>query len=90
MTVIKRLIYIWWTELRLSAGTLTRGRSLDSKAETDVETPGFWAVCSITISQCQKMRWEKLDTHTDTRGKLCARSRICVASKNGGHEISYV
>ena len=69
-------------------GTLTGGRSLNSKAETEVETPKLWAVWSITISQYQNMRWAMLDTHTDARGNLCAYSRIRVRRKNGWHEIS--
>ena len=45
-----------WTRLGPVAGTLTGGRSLISKAETEVETPRLWAVCSITISQYLKIK----------------------------------
>jgi hypothetical protein len=55
-------------------GTLTGGRSLISKAETEVETPRLWAVCSITTSQHLKMQSVKLNTYTDSDagGNLCA------------------
>ena len=86
MAVIKWLYSkMRWTKLTPAAGTLTGERSLISKAETEVETPRLWVVCSITISQCLKMRWAKLNTHTDA-GYLCACSRI--TSKNGSNEIS--
>ena len=62
-----------WTRLAPAAGTLTGG-SLISKAETEVEIPGLWAVCSITISQYLEMR--KKMTHTDASGNLCARNLI--------------
>ena len=85
MAAIKWLFKMW-TKLTRAAGTLTGGKSLISKAETEVETPRLRTVCSITISQYLKMRWAKLNTHTDTSGNLHACSRI--TSRNGWHEIS--
>ena len=85
MAVIK---WMRWTKLTPAAGTLTGGRSLISKAETEVETSRLRAVCSITISQYLKMRRAKLNTHTDTSGNLWARSPIGVTSRNGWNEIS--
>ena len=67
MAVIKWL----FKKLTPAAGTLTRGRSLISKAETEVETPKLWAVCSIVISQYLKMRRAKL-TLTLASAVTCA------------------
>ena len=77
---------ITWTELTPAPETLTRGRSLISKAEIEVETSRLWAVCSITLTQYLKMRWAKLNTHTDASSNLCACSRI--TSRNEWQEIS--
>ena len=67
-----------WTILALAAGTLTAwgGRSpwLISKAETEVETLGLWAVWWMTISQYLKIQRAKLNTHTDASGSLCTCS----------------
>ena len=79
-------------QIEASGWTLTGGRSVpaisESKAETDVETPILWAVCSMTISQYLKVRWAKLNTHADASGtsNLCACSRI--TTRNGLREIS--
>ena len=67
-------------------GTRTGGRSLISKAETEVETLRLWEVCSITISQYLKMRWAKLNTHTEGCGNLGACSRFI--NGNGWHKIN--
>ena len=40
--------------MKPAAGTLTGGRSLISKAETEVETPRLRAVCSIIIKSILK------------------------------------
>ena len=52
-------------------GTFTGGRSLISKAETEVESLRLWAVFSITItwSQYLTIRCTKLNTHTNSCGK---------------------
>ena len=73
-----------------AAGTLTGGRSLIFKAETEVETPRLRALCSITISQYFKMQRTKLNTHTDASGNLraCCPIQLGAASKNGWHGIS--
>ena len=42
------------TRLEPAAGILTGGRSLISKAETEVETLKLWAVCSITNNSVLK------------------------------------
>ena len=73
-------------KLTPAAGTLTRGRSLISGSETEVETPRLSAVCSITKNQYLKKQWAKLNAHTDASGNLCDCSRI--TSWNVWHEIS--
>ena len=84
---IKWSFKMWWSKLTPAAGTLTGGRSLISKAETEVESPRLWAVCSITISQYLNMRWAKLNAHTDAGGNLCACTGSCFTSRNGWYEI---
>ena len=83
LVIILERIKTCWT------GILTGGISLISKAETEVETLRLWAVCSKTISQYQKMRRAKLNTHSDASGNLCAYStiRLGVPSRNGWQEI---
>ena len=75
MVVIKWLFKKYLSKLTPAAGTLTGGRSLISKAETEVETPRLWAVCSITINQYIKMRKVNLNTYTGASGNLCPCSR---------------
>ena len=79
-----------WTKLTPAVETLTGGRSLISKAETEVETPRLRAVCLITICQYFKIQRTRLNSHTDASGNLCASSliRLGVTSKNGWHWIS--
>ena len=77
-----------WIKLTPVAGTLTRGRSLICRAETEVESPGLWAVCSITKDKYLKKRWAKLNAHSDASGDLCACSRITTSCRNRWHEIS--
>ena len=88
--VLSMAVINWmrWTKLTPEAGTLTGGRSLISKAETEVSTPRIRAVCSIRISQYLKMRRAKLNTHTDASGNLCVRSPIRIKRRNGCYEIS--
>ena len=76
---------MWWTKLMPAVGTLTRARSLISGAETEVETPKLWAVCSITKNQYWKSWWANLNAHTDA-SSLCASSRI--TSTNRWNEMS--
>ena len=87
MAVINRMS---WIKLTPATGILTGGRSLISKAETEVETPRLRALCSITIRQYFKMQRTKLNAHTGASGNLCSCSpiRLGVASKNGWHGIS--
>ena len=70
------------TKLMPVAGRLTGGRSLISKAETEVETPKLWAVCSIAISQYLRMRRAKQNTHTDASVNLCACNPIRLVVTN--------